>query len=82
VATASSDRIVSLDLIRGIAVMGIFSVNIVAFAMIQAAYLSPPAYGGWHGADGLVWALNMLLVDGKFRTLFSMLFGASMLLVI
>jgi uncharacterized protein len=82
VATASSDRIISLDLIRGIAVMGIVSVNIVAFAMIQAAYLSPPAYGGWHGADGLVWALNMLLVDGKFRTLFSMLFGASMLLVI
>jgi uncharacterized protein len=82
VATTASDRIVTLDLIRGIAVMGIFSVNIVDFSMVQAAYLNPAGYGGWHGANGLVWALNMLLVDGKFRSLFSMLFGASMLLVV
>ena len=79
---ARGERIVTLDVIRGIAVMGIFSVNIVDFSMIQAAYLNPAGYGGWHGADGLVWALNMLFVDGKFRSLFSMLFGASMLLVI
>lgn len=81
-AQSTGERIIALDLIRGIAVMGIFSVNIVDFSMIQAAYLNPAGYGGWHGADGLVWALNMLLVDGKFRSLFSMLFGASMLLVI
>ena len=81
-AQSRGERIVTLDLIRGIAVMGIFSVNIVDFSMIQAAYLNPAGYGGWHGADGLVWALNMLFVDGKFRSLFSMLFGASMLLVI
>ena len=76
------DRLVTLDLIRGVAVMGIFSVNVVDFAMIAAAYLNPRAYGGSSGADGLLWALNLLLVDGKFRTLFSCLFGASMLLVI
>jgi len=81
-AQSRGERIVTLDLIRGIAVMGIFSVNIVDFSMIQAAYLNPAGYGGWHGADALVWALNMLFVDGKFRSLFSMLFGASMLLVI
>ena len=78
----ASKRIVTLDIIRGVAVMGIFSVNVVAFAMIEAAYLNPAGYGGSTGADGFVWAANMLLVDGKFRTLFSMLFGASMLLVI
>ena len=75
-------RLITLDVIRGIAVMGIFSVNIVDFSMIQAAYLNPRAYGGATGEDALLWALNMLLVDGKFRTLFSCLFGASMLLVI
>jgi uncharacterized protein len=80
-ATAS-DRIFSLDMIRGVAVMGIFSVNIIAFAMIEAAYFNPPAYGGWHGADLGLWAGNMLVIDGKMRTLFSMLFGASTLLVI
>ena len=75
-------RIIALDLIRGISVMGIFSVNVVAFAMIQAAYLNPAGFGGSTGPDGFVWAANMLFVDGKFRSLFSMLFGASMLLVI
>nr|WP_294850781.1 DUF418 domain-containing protein [uncultured Sphingomonas sp.] len=78
----SSARIFSLDAIRGVAVMGIFSVNIIAFAMIEAAYFNPAAYGGYHGADLFVWASNMLLIDGKMRSLFSMLFGASMLLVI
>jgi len=79
---STEDRIIALDLIRGISVMGIFSVNVVAFAMIQAAYLNPAGFGGSTGPDGFVWAANMLLVDGKFRSLFSMLFGASMLLVI
>lgn len=76
------DRIFSLDAIRGIAVMGIFSVNIIAFAMIEAAYFNPPAYGGWDGASLGLWAINMMVIDGKLRTLFSMLFGASTLLVI
>ena len=80
--TESGKRILTLDLIRGVAVMGIFSVNVVAFAMIEDAYLNPATYGGHHGVDLTVWAANMLLVDGKMRTLFSMLFGASMLLVI
>lgn len=81
-ATTSPDRILTLDIIRGVAVMGIFSVNVVAFAMIEGAYFNPMAYGGHSGADLAVWAANMVLVDGKMRTLFSMLFGASMLLVI
>jgi uncharacterized protein len=80
--TESGRRIFSLDMIRGVAVMGIFSVNIIAFAMIEAAYFNPSAYGGWHGADLGLWATNMLVIDGKMRTLFSMLFGASTLLVI
>ena len=62
--------------------MGIFSVNVIAFAMIEAAYFNPAVYGGHTDADFLVWAANMVLVDGKMRSLFSMLFGASMLLVI
>jgi uncharacterized protein len=80
--TEESGRIVTLDIIRGVAVMGIFSVNVIAFAMIEAAYFNPPAYGGHTGADLAVWAANMVFVDGKMRSLFSMLFGASMLLVI
>lgn len=81
-ATALPSRIITLDIIRGVAVMGIFSVNVVAFAMIEAAYLNPGAFGGYHGADLVTWLANFVIVDGKFRSLFSMLFGASMLLVI
>ena len=75
-------RILSLDVIRGVAVMGIFSVNVVAFAMIFPAYFNPGAYGGTTGENFAIWLANYVVIDGKMRSLFSMLFGASMLLVI
>ncbi len=78
----TSDRIGSLDVIRGIAVMGIFSVNVIAFAMIFPAYMNPGAYGGYEGENLFIWLANFILIDGKMRGLFSILFGASMLLII
>jgi uncharacterized protein len=81
-APVARDRIASLDIIRGVAVMGIFSVNVVAFAMIFPAYMNPGAYGGHSGENLATWLVNYILIDGKMRSLFSMLFGASMLLVI
>ncbi|AJP74546.1 hypothetical protein TS85_14680 [Sphingomonas hengshuiensis] len=73
---------VSLDIVRGVAVLGILLLNIVNFAMPEAAYVNPRAYGGWHGADLVAYLINFVLFDGKMRGLFSFLFGASMLLVI
>ncbi|WEK00322.1 MAG: DUF418 domain-containing protein [Candidatus Sphingomonas phytovorans] len=75
-------RIATLDVIRGVAVMGILIMNIVAFAMPEVAYINPAAFGGHKGIDLTVWAFNFILVDGKMRGLFSFLFGASTLLVI
>jgi uncharacterized protein len=75
-------RIATLDVIRGVAVMGILIMNIVAFAMPEVAYMNPAAFGGHKGADLAVWAFNFVAVDGKMRGLFSFLFGASTLLVI
>lgn len=75
-------RIVTLDLLRGVAVMGIFSVNVIGFAMPEPAYLNPAAYGGSSGISFAIWLLNFILVDNKFRSIFSILFGASMLLVV
>lgn len=80
-ATGAGERILALDLVRGAAVMGIFSVNVIGFAMPDPAYLNPAAYGGAAGANLAVWALNFVLVDNKMRCLFSALFGASLLLV-
>src|SRR3546814_2813760 len=73
---------ISLDALRGFAVMGILAMNIVAFAMPEMAYVSPRAYGGDTPSDIAAWALGFLLLDGKMRGLFSILFGASMLLII
>ena len=75
-------RILTLDIVRGVAVMGILVMNIAAFAMPYPAYANPAAYGGDSGLDLASWAFNFLLFDGKMRGLFSILFGASTLLVI
>lgn len=81
-ATTATDRILTLDTVRGVAVLGILLLNIIGFAMPDAAYMNPRAYGGWHGLDLGVWTGNFVLFDGKMRGLFSFLFGASTLLVI
>ena len=83
IAAAPMDsRHLSLDVVRGVAVMGILLMTIVAFAMPSTAYFNPLAYGGGTPADIATWATNFVLADGKMRGLFSLLFGASMLLVI
>lgn len=69
-------RLLSLDLVRGTALLGILLLNIVGFAMPEAAYFNPRAYGGWHGSDLAAWLVNFLFFDGRMRGLFSFLFGA------
>ncbi len=78
---APAARLHTLDFVRGVAVMGILLMNIQSFAMPEAAYSNPRAYGGWHGADLVTWWVEAVLVDGKMRGVFSWLFGASLLLV-
>jgi uncharacterized protein len=75
-------RVATLDVIRGVAVMGILAMNIVAFAMPEVAYMNPASFGSHGAIDYAVWAVNFVAIDGKMRGLFSFLFGASMLLVI
>lgn len=75
-------RLIALDGLRGLAVMGILLMNIAGFALPQAAYFNPLAYGSGTTADIALWAVEFVLVDGKMRGLFSMLFGASLLLVL
>ena len=81
-ATEPPPRIATLDIVRGVAVMGILAMNIVAFAMIPAAYINPNAWGTESVWDLASWAFSFVFVDGKMRGLFSFLFGASLLLVI
>ena len=79
---AGGHRLQSLDVIRGVAVMGIVLANMPAFALPMPAYFSPLAWGGHDGPQVAAWLANFIFVEGKMRGLFSFLFGASMLLVI
>ncbi|HEY0325694.1 MAG TPA: DUF418 domain-containing protein [Allosphingosinicella sp.] len=79
---AAGDRIVTLDVLRGVAVMGILVVNIISFAMPEGAGLNPLLYGFEGTADLVSWAVSFVFFEGRMRGLFSFLFGASMLLVI
>ena len=62
--------------------MGILLANIPAFALPASAYFSPLAWGGHGPAQSVTWLANFVFVEGKMRGLFTLLFGASMLLVI
>lgn len=75
------ERIVAIDAIRGFAVCGILTMNIVAMGLPSYAYVDPNYYGGAHGADLVAWTAAYVLADGKMRALFTMLFGASLLLI-
>jgi uncharacterized protein len=79
---SAATRYESLDAIRGVAVMGILAMNIVAFAMPFSAYVNPVAGGPASELDLATWFFNFVFIDSKMRGMFSMLFGASTLLVI
>ena len=78
---ARGDRIVTLDFIRGIAVLGIVFANIAAFGQTMMAYIWPSALAETPTvSDKLFWLVQFVLVDGKMRGLFTLLFGAGMML--
>jgi uncharacterized protein len=79
----AAERLVALDFVRGIAILGILLLNIVAFAWPEIVYVSPRApTGPVSAADDWTFLAVFVLADGKFRGLFSLLFGASMLLFV
>lgn len=70
-----------MDVLRGFVLLGILVMNIQSFAMPIAAYMNPTAYGDLTGANLWVWIVSHLFFDQKFMTIFSMLFGAGILLM-
>lgn len=72
------ERIASLDLLRGIAILGILFMNIVGFSMPEVAYMNV----NWHGAatetDKLFFSLQYLFAKERFIALFCVLFGAGL----
>lgn len=70
-----------MDVLRGFVLLGILVMNIQSFSMPMSAYMNPTAYGDLTGANWWVWVVSHVFFDQKFMTIFSMLFGAGMLLM-
>ncbi|MDP3550897.1 MAG: DUF418 domain-containing protein [Novosphingobium sp.] len=72
-------RIEALDFLRGVAVLGILAINVTGFWGPSLATFSPTIP---HSSPGSEWwfALSFVLFEGKMRALFTLLFGASMVL--
>lgn len=69
---APAERSAVLDILRGLALLGIFSINIVAFASGGNPAIIDTSLPL---ADQLVQAGTLLFVESKFFSLFSFLFG-------
>lgn len=72
------ERNVTLDFVRGVAILGILLLNINAFGLPKAAYLNPAWSGSLSVSDAWTWAILDLLAQVKFLTLFALLFGAGL----
>jgi len=78
---SGGERLVALDFVRGVAVLGILLPNVVAYGHPFLAYYWPDGLpGGATEFDRWTWLVQFVLIDGKFRGLFTLLFGASMVL--
>jgi uncharacterized protein len=77
----SQERLTSVDTLRGVAVLGILVMNIYAFAMPFAAYSNPLLMGGTDTLNMGTWFFTHILFDQKFMSIFSMLFGAGLIMM-
>lgn len=78
---SAPERITSLDSLRGLALLGILLMNIVAMGMYSWAYDDPTVAGGATGINLWVWTILHVVAEGKMRCLFSIVFGASIILL-
>lgn len=76
-----SERILALDTLRGVAALGILAMNIQYFSQVTAAYSNPTLTGSFTGFDFWLWLLARVFFDEKMMAIFSMLYGAGIVLL-
>lgn len=77
----ASDRIHSLDIMRGIVLFGILIMNINGMGLAHA-YGDPTVSGGATGWDLYTWITANMFFEGTMRALFSLLFGVGMFILL
>jgi uncharacterized protein len=78
---ARTERIEVLDILRGVAILGIFYMNIPFMGNNASAQMNDIRSIGWTGADQTVWSIISVLAEGTQRGLLEMLFGAGMMVL-
>jgi uncharacterized protein len=76
---ASVERLESLDVLRGFALLGILAMNIRMMAAPFGAYLFPYTLWEFEGANRAAYLFTAVFFDLKMMGLFSMLFGVGVL---
>jgi len=76
----AKDRIASIDTLRGVALLGILTVNIIGFGLVSYAYGSPIPDGALAGVNFWAYVSVDLFFEGAMRAIFAMLFGAGVIL--
>ncbi len=76
---AKAERIQTIDVVRGFALLGILLMNIPGFGIDNSVHYDV-IYGRHNTADYYTMAAIYSFFDGTMRGLFSMLFGAGMVL--
>ncbi len=76
------ERIIILDSLRGIAILGILLMNIPSFGLPSPVSHDPSILNEWGTINFKVWYFVSWMPDGTQRALFSMLFGAGILLFV
>ena len=74
-------RIEILDILRGIAILAIFYMNIPFQAQSVFSFFADVRLVGWTQADRIVWAGTQIFLDGTQRCLLEFLFGAGMMVL-
>jgi uncharacterized protein len=77
---AAADRIETLDVLRGFALLGILAMNIRAMALPMSSYMYPYGHFEYEGANRAAYLFTSVGFDLKMMGLFSMLFGVGVLL--
>lgn len=79
---SQSERIIILDSLRGIAILGILLMNIPGFALPEPVYGDPSVLNEWGTVNFKTWYFIEWFMEGSQRALFSMLFGAGIILFV
>ena len=79
---SKSERLQSMDILRGVALLGILMINIEDFASPWQNLFNPTLSFEFTGSNYMIWFLKQFIFQGKMWALFSILFGAGAYLLI